>query len=84
MNNSLKLTEQASFFLTIAVSFVGRPFPLSEANEHFYRLQHWVISFLVNEARDSTFYDSILHGKRLSMKDQESMIWSTLNISLRY
>lgn len=28
------------------VSFVGRPFPLSEAHEHFARLQHWGFNFI--------------------------------------
>ncbi len=29
-----------------AVSFVGRPFPLEEADEHFLRLKHWGLDFL--------------------------------------
>ena len=28
------------------VSFVGRPFPLDEADEHFSRLKHWGLDFL--------------------------------------
>ena len=28
------------------VSFVGRPFPLDEADEHFARLKHWGLDFL--------------------------------------
>ncbi len=28
------------------VSFVGRPFPLEEADEHFSRLKHWGLDFL--------------------------------------
>ena len=28
------------------VSFVGRPFPLDEADEHFLRLKHWGLDFL--------------------------------------
>jgi len=28
------------------VSFVGRPFPLDEADEHFRRLRHWGLTFL--------------------------------------
>ncbi len=28
------------------VSFVGRPFPLEEADEHFARLKHWGLDFL--------------------------------------
>lgn len=29
------------FFDHRRVSFVGRPFPLAEADEHFTRLRHW-------------------------------------------
>lgn len=29
-----------------AVSFIGRPFPLEEADEHFGRLKHWGLDFL--------------------------------------
>ncbi len=28
------------------VSFIGRPFPLAEADEHFSRLKHWGLDFL--------------------------------------
>ncbi|MFM7203533.1 MAG: cellulase family glycosylhydrolase [Myxococcota bacterium] len=38
------------FFEHRTVSFVGRPFPLEEADEHFARLRHWgltVLRFLV-------------------------------------
>ena len=28
------------------VSFIGRPFPLDEADEHFGRLKHWGLDFL--------------------------------------
>jgi hypothetical protein len=34
------------FFNHQQVSFVGRPFPLSEADEHFSRLKHWGFNFL--------------------------------------
>lgn len=34
------------FFDHRNVSFVGRPFPLDEADEHFRRLQHWGLTFL--------------------------------------
>lgn len=34
------------FFEHRAVSFVGRPFPLSEADEHFRRLQSWGLRFI--------------------------------------
>jgi hypothetical protein len=35
-----------SFFEHRAVSFVGRPFPLSEAEEHFSRLRAWGLTFV--------------------------------------
>lgn len=38
------LTE--GFFEHKDVSFVGRPFPLEEADEHFRRLKHWGLDFL--------------------------------------
>jgi hypothetical protein len=34
------------FFNHREVSFVGRPFPLQEADEHFRRLRHWGLTFL--------------------------------------
>jgi hypothetical protein len=34
------------FFDHRSVSFVGRPFPLSEADQHFKRLKQWGLSFL--------------------------------------
>jgi hypothetical protein len=34
------------FFDTRGVSFVGRPFPLEEADEHFRRLRSWGFTFL--------------------------------------
>lgn len=34
------------FFEHRNVSFVGRPFPLEEADEHFSRLKHWGFDFL--------------------------------------
>lgn len=36
----------AGFFDHRTVSFVGRPFPLKEADEHFARLQRWGLTFL--------------------------------------
>jgi hypothetical protein len=35
-----------SFFNHRNVSFVGRPFPLAEADEHFTRLKEWGLTFL--------------------------------------
>jgi len=35
-----------SFFQHRNVSFVGRPFPLEEADEHFTRLREWGFSFI--------------------------------------
>jgi hypothetical protein len=34
------------FFDRENISFVGRPFPLEEADEHFGRLKHWGLDFL--------------------------------------
>lgn len=34
------------FFDQQDISFVGRPFPLEEADEHFSRLKHWGLDFL--------------------------------------
>src|SRR5437588_8966003 len=34
------------FFEHRPVSFVGRPFPLEEADEHFARLREWGLTFL--------------------------------------
>jgi hypothetical protein len=34
------------FFDTKNISFVGRPFPLEEADEHFARIKHWGFNFL--------------------------------------
>lgn len=34
------------FFEHRNVSFVGRPFPIEEADEHFRRLKHWGLDFL--------------------------------------
>jgi hypothetical protein len=38
--------NRAGFFDHRYVSFVGRPFPLSEADEHFNRLREWGLTFL--------------------------------------
>ena len=35
-----------SFFDHHAISFIGRPFPLAEADEHFSRLRAWGLTFL--------------------------------------
>ncbi len=37
---------QEGFFDHRSVSFVGRPFPLAEADEHFGRLRDWGLTFL--------------------------------------
>jgi hypothetical protein len=39
-------------------SFVGRPFPLAEADEHFRRLKHWGLTFL----RLLTTWEAIEHA----------------------
>ncbi len=38
--------RNAGFFDHRTVSFVGRPFPLAEADEHFSRLREWGFTFL--------------------------------------
>jgi len=38
--------KRERFFDHRDVSFVGRPFPLAEADEHFRRLQHWGLTTL--------------------------------------
>ncbi|TPX40730.1 hypothetical protein SeMB42_g04314 [Synchytrium endobioticum] len=38
--------EPNAFFDDTNVTFVGRPFPLSEADEHLGRLRHWGFNFL--------------------------------------
>ncbi len=38
--------RREGFYLRRGVSFVGRPFPLQEAEEHFGRLRRWGMNFL--------------------------------------
>src|SRR5687768_15752643 len=45
------------FFDHRNVSFVGRPFPLNEADEHFSRLREWGLTFL----RFLTTWEAIEH-----------------------
>ena len=67
--------EQTGFFDHRHVSFVGRPFPLDEADEHLQRLRHWVrphdqrslVSHLFFFIRDFCFYAFKSRGK----------LWST-------
>jgi hypothetical protein len=49
---------RAGFFDHRAVSFVGRPFPLDEADEHFGRLRAWGVTFL----RLLTTWEAIEHA----------------------
>jgi Glycoside hydrolase family 5 C-terminal domain/Cellulase (glycosyl hydrolase family 5) len=49
---------QESFFNHRQVSFVGRPFPLAEADEHFKRLRQWGFTFL----RLLTTWEAIEHA----------------------
>lgn len=39
-------SHESNRFYDVDVSFVGRPFPLAEADEHFKRLQSWGFNFL--------------------------------------
>eukprot|EP00906_Rhabdomonas_costata_P013825 RCo019818 len=45
-NGSTWNKDLETFFNTKEVSFVGRPFPLEEADEHFGRLREWGLTFL--------------------------------------
>ncbi|MDO8847126.1 MAG: cellulase family glycosylhydrolase [Coriobacteriia bacterium] len=49
--------RREGFFDHRDVSFVGRPFPLEEADEHFGRLRHWGFTFL----RLLTTWEAIEH-----------------------
>lgn len=49
---------RAGFFEHRDVSFVGRPFPLDEADEHFGRLRAWGLTFL----RLLTTWEAIEHA----------------------
>ena len=44
LNAATHITD--SFYNTSDISFVGRPFPLSEADEHFARLRAWGLTFV--------------------------------------
>ena len=55
-NGATHLRE--GFFDHRQVSFVGRPFPLAEADEHFRRLRHWGLTTL----RFLTTWEAIEHA----------------------
>ncbi len=55
-NGATHLRE--GFFNHREVSFVGRPFPLAEADEHFRRLRHWGLTTL----RLLTTWEAIEHA----------------------
>ena len=55
-NGATYLRDQ--FFEHRAVSFVGRPFPLAEADEHFGRLRAWGLTFL----RLLTTWEAVEHA----------------------
>ncbi|QRN82755.1 cellulase family glycosylhydrolase [Chloroflexota bacterium] len=55
-NGATHLRE--GFFSHREVSFVGRPFPLAEADEHFRRLRHWGLTTL----RLLTTWEAIEHA----------------------
>jgi hypothetical protein len=44
--NLSHITDETEFYNHREVSFVGRPFPLEEADEHFARLRQWGLTFL--------------------------------------
>ncbi|KAI9347952.1 glycoside hydrolase superfamily [Zopfochytrium polystomum] len=46
------------FFNDTDVSFIGRPFPLEEADEHFGRLRRWGLNFL----RYNVAWEALEHG----------------------
>ncbi|KAI8807308.1 glycoside hydrolase superfamily [Cladochytrium replicatum] len=50
--------ESRDFFNHRDVSFVNRPFPLEEADEHFLRLRHWGFTFL----RFNVAWEAIEHA----------------------
>ena len=50
--------KRTDFYDHLRVSFVGRPFPLDQADEHFSRLRHWGLTFL----RFLTTWEAVEHA----------------------
>jgi hypothetical protein len=69
------------FFNHRDVSFVGRPFPLEEAAEHFRRLRHWGLTFL----RFLVTWEAIEHaGPGIYDQDYLDYLYEVIKIAADY